>query len=326
MAETGRLYQHAPSRKLAREEIPLLDVSPLFVGDTAARAELVQRIRKACFETGFFYVHGTCVGDRCIRAALEATQAFFATPDDGAVKQGVHSAHSGGKRGWSPIFTEPAYQAGTQAHLESFDLGQDAPGAAPNAWPDLPGFRAAISEYYESVTRLGRALAEAFSILLNMDEGFINRHSTERAPRTMRLLHYPANDAPADGRNVGISAHTDFECFTIMHQTAAGLEVTDVNGDWCSAPAGIGSFTVIIGDMLERLSNGVLQATGHRVVNTPWQRYSMVLFFALDGDFEVAPLPQFTGPDSPARYLPVTQDAHIARELKRAYDNLSPET
>ena len=78
--------------------------------------------------------------------------------------------------------------------------------------------------------------------------------------------------------------------------------------------------------LLERLSNGVLQATGHRVVNTPWQRYSMVLFFALDGDFEVAPLPQFTGPDSPARYQPVTQDAHIARELKRAYDNLNPET
>jgi isopenicillin N synthase-like dioxygenase len=73
--------------------------------------------------------------------------------------------------------------------------------------------------------------------------------------------------------------------------------------------------------MLERLSNGALKATGHRVANTPWQRLSMVLFFALDGDYRVAPLPQFTGPGSPPRYPPVTQDDHIRNELDRAAAN-----
>jgi isopenicillin N synthase-like dioxygenase len=57
------------------------------------------------------------------------------------------------------------------------------------------------------------------------------------------------------------------------------------------------------------------------VVNTPWQRLSMVLFFALDGDYEVAPLPQFIGPETPAHYIPVTQGDHIRIELERAAAN-----
>ena len=76
--------------------------------------------------------------------------------------------------------------------------------------------------------------------------------------------------------------------------------------------------------MLERFSNGQLKATGHRVVNTPWQRFSMAFFFAVDGDYEVAPLPQLTSSGKPARYAPVTQDDHIKIELERAAANKTP--
>ncbi|MGB5487388.1 MAG: 2OG-Fe(II) oxygenase family protein, partial [Lysobacterales bacterium] len=194
-------------------------------------------------------------------------------------------------------------------------------GIEPNVWPDIPGFRDAVHAYYDAVTAMARTLGEVFSGMLGMERDFINRHSGERAPRTMRLLHYPANDAPVNERNVGIAAHTDFECFTIINQTASGLELTNADGEWCQAPSDIGTFTVMLGDMLERFSNGYLKATGHRVVNTPWQRFSMVLFFAVDGDYEVAPLEQFTSPDNPAHYAPVTQGEHIKFELARAAGN-----
>ena len=154
--------------------------------------------------------------------------------------------------------------------------------------------------------------------ILGVERNYINERSREKAPRTMRLLHYPANDAPVDKRNVGIAAHTDFECFTIMNQTATGLELTDVSGHWCEAPSDVGAFTVILGDMMERFSNGWLKPTGHRVVNTPWTRYSMILFFAVDGDYTVAALPRFVSTKNPARYDSVTQDEHIARELERS--------
>lgn len=252
----------------------------------APRDELELQIRDACLNSGFFYVHNSCVDEGVIKNALAA------------------------------------------AHVESFDLGQQLDekryrelGIEPNVWPDIPGFRVAVHAYYDAVTSMARALGEIFSGMLGMEWDFINRHSGERAPRTMRLLHYPANDAPVNDQNVGIAAHTDFECFTIINQTASGLELTNADGEWCQAPADIGTFTVMPGDMLERFSNGYLKATGHRVANTPWQRFSMVLFFAVDGDCEVAPLEHFTSPDNPARYAPVTQDQHIRIELERAAGN-----
>ncbi|MDX2416789.1 MAG: 2-oxoglutarate and iron-dependent oxygenase domain-containing protein [Xanthomonadales bacterium] len=328
MPGTEHLDQYAPSRALDRAQIPNLDLAPLFADDLAARDELEQQIRDACLNSGFFYVHNSCVDKGVIRNALAAAQAFFQMPDDGPVKQAVHCSLFGKKKGWGPMFGEPAYQPGTVAHVESFDLGQQLDerryrelGIEPNVWPDIPGFRDAVHAYYDAVTAMARTLGEAFSGMLGMERGFINRHSGERAPRTMRLLHYPANDAPVNERNVGIAAHTDFECFTIINQTASGLELTNADGEWCQAPSDISTFTVMLGDVLEHFSNGYLKATGHRVVNTPWQRFSMVLFFAVDGDYEVAPLEHFTSPDNPARYAPVTQGEHVRIELERAAGN-----
>jgi len=325
MPSTEQLDQSAAARTLDRDRIPNLDLQGLLSDDDAARSMLVEQIRSACLETGFFYVHNTCVGDDVVQRALAATRTFFALADDSPIKLDVHNEHASGLKGWTPIFGEPAYQKDTVAHVESFDIGQELTAdqyrslaIEPNIWPDVPGFREAILDYYEQATRLARALSEVFAEMLGVERDFFNERSREKAPRTMRLLHYPANDAPVDKRNVGIAAHTDFECFTIMNQTASGLELTDVSGHWCEAPSDIAAFTVVLGDMMERFSNGWLKATGHRVVNTPWTRYSMILFFAVDGDYEVAPLPRFISAENRAQYDPVTQGEHIARELERS--------
>ncbi|MFT5139227.1 MAG: isopenicillin N synthase-like dioxygenase [Lysobacterales bacterium] len=330
MAPTSDLNQSDPAYNLARDSIPNLDIAPLFTGDQSARNTLIEEIRAACLNTGFFYVYNSCVSDKLIQRALSSMAEFFNFEDHHPTKQKVHNRNFGGMKGWGPIFGEPAYQKDTIAHLESFDIGQQLQesqyrllGITPNCWPELSGFQTAILEYYDATTLLGRALAGVFSELLGEDRDFINKHSGENAPRTLRLLHYPENDVPADRRNVGISAHSDFECFTIMNQTAEGLELTNVDGKWFKAPSDLGSFTIIMGDMMERFSNGHFKATGHRVVNTPWTRYSMVLFFAIDGDFSVAPLPRFVSSKKPDRYGAITQDQHIEQEIKRATENHS---
>lgn len=325
MPSTEQLDHKAPSSRLDRDSIPNFDLQPLFSGSATERASLREKIKAACLETGFFYIHNTCVEDSVIDNTLEAMKTFFDLPDDSPTKQVIHNKYVNGLKGWTPIFEEPAYQKDTVAYLESFDISQELTaeqckevGIDPNIWPDLPGFRDAVLEYNKQVTQLGRAMSQAISEILGLDRNFINERSGIKAPRTMRLLHYPANDGPADDRNVGIAAHTDFECFTIMNQTAPGLELTNVDGQWCEAPSDIGTFTIILGDMTERFSNGWLKATGHRVVNTPWRRYSMILFFAIDGDYLVEPLPHFVSAKNPNHYDPVTQDDHIRREMERS--------
>ena len=96
---------------------------------------------------------------------------------------------------------------------------------------------------------------------------------------------------------VGISEHTDFECFTILHQTAPGLELKDLAGNWRVADVyrDQSKFTIIIADMMERWTNGWLRATPHRVGLAAHERLSLVRFNGLDPDASVAPLLRFTG-------------------------------
>ncbi|MGI9199862.1 MAG: 2OG-Fe(II) oxygenase family protein, partial [Woeseiaceae bacterium] len=143
---------------------------------------------------------------------------------------------------------------------------------------------------------------------------------------TMRLLHYAAEPAMDPQRNVGIAAHTDFECITLLYQTSAGLELLNTGGDWLDAPVREGRIVVLLGDMLERWTNGVFRASGHRVRNTPEQRYSIVQFFAVNADIEVEPLASFVSADSPPKYRAVRQEQHINDEVGRAQENARRET
>ena len=120
---------------------------------------------------------------------------------------------------------------------------------------------------------------------------------------------------------VGIAAHTDFECITLLYQTEPGLELFDARGRWVDAPVRNGRLVVLLGDMLERWTNGYLKATGHRVRDTRKQRFSIVMFVAANDDVTVAPLPRFISAENPARYGPVTQENHIDAEIRRAREN-----
>ena len=137
----------------------------------------------------------------------------------------------------------------------------------------------------------------------------------------MRLLHYAAEPDLNPHRDVGIAAHTDFECITLLYQTSAGLELLNTGGNWLNAPAKDGRIVVLLGDMLERWTNGMFKASGHRVRNTPELRYSIVQFIAVNRDVEVAPLPQFVTTAQPAKFTAIGQEEHIEAEIRRAQEN-----
>lgn len=47
-----------------------------------------------------------------------------------------------------------------------------------------------------------------------------------------------------------------------MHQDAPGLQfMSPESGEWIDAPVREGEFVVILGDVMERFTNGVLKAT-----------------------------------------------------------------
>lgn len=252
-------------------------------------------------------------------AVLASMRSFFSLPDDDAAKQRINVQHRPDTRGWMPLGGEPAYEAGTRARVESFDVGR--PGDAANAWPDIPAFRERTEALWSDFSCAGLALMEAIAATCSLPRDAFRAHCNTQELSTMRLLHYPGQDVPPGDGDVGISAHTDFECMTLLFQTAPGLELQDREGRWCEAPAGGGRAILLFGDMLETWTNGRVRATPHRVRMTSYPRFSTVLFFAVNAGVTVAPLPAFAGAGDPSRYPALDQRSHSAERLRRAEAN-----
>lgn len=320
------------NRSHPRVETPVIDAARLLANDARILAAESRKVLDACHSHGYFTVINTGIEQSLVDAVILQSNTLFALADDDPIKLAVHSGRTAGGMGWSELFNEPAYTPGTLAHMESFDCGpyrahiEQVKNAAelglyPSAWPDIEGFRSAVRDYWDRQHLLGNALYRAFADALAVSERFFDSRCGPAAPSTLRLIHYPENDLPADRKNVGISEHSDFECFTVIYQSAPGLELLDTNDTWVTAPVEPGHFIVMIGDMLERWSNGFLTATRHRVPNTSWTRNSIVMFFAANADCVVQPLKQYVNSSNPARFDPVTQAEHIAHEIEKAEDN-----
>jgi isopenicillin N synthase-like dioxygenase len=297
----------------------------LYEAEPAARLQAARQLGQACRDAGFFYLTGHRVADELVTRLLAQTRSFFALSTE--QKSELYIGKSKNHRGYVPPGEEVFY-GGARDQKESFDLCFESsddtlrelatnPFAGPNVWPDLPGFRESVSEYYRAVFELGRTLFRGFALAFELPEAFFDRY-VSAPPSQLRLLHYPDGPEAAEAA-IGIGAHTDYECFTILLSTAPGLEVMNGAGAWIDAPPLPGAFVVNIGDMLETFTNGELTATSHRVRKLSYERYSFPLFFSCDYDVEVAPLPRFVAPDRPPRYPSLIAGEHLYAQTVQSF-------
>ncbi len=320
MAEMAPLAQRGDF-----ERLPLVDVSGLRSPSLATRQEAARALDQAAQNAGFFYAveHGL---DGPLVGGLESAMAeFFALPQ--SAKDRYYIGGSRNHRGYVPPGEEVFY-AGSKDTKEAFDLSLDLPASdpdylagnrllGPNRWPsEVPRFQERVAAYYAAVTALGRRLLGGFLLALELPEDHFER-VLQKPPSQLRLIHYPfqasAEDAP------GIGAHTDYECFTILHATSPGLEVLNAKGTWVDAPPVPGAFVINIGDLLEVLSNGRWVSTAHRVRKVREERYSAPLFFNLDYDARIAPCPHLVARDGEARYPAVSAGEHLLAQTAQSF-------
>jgi isopenicillin N synthase-like dioxygenase len=286
--------------------VPTVDISGLRSSERAQRERVATEIGRAASEVGFFYVSGTGVDDELFDRMLAVTKEYFALPVEEKMRSyiGLSRCH----RGYVPV-GEEGVETGTPDLKEAFDTALDLPPddpdyvagnpmLGPNTWPDLPGFAEAVTAYYDAVLAVGHRLLWAFAVALGEDPDVFSRHAT-KTPSQLRLVHYPYNPDAEDGH--GIGAHTDYECFTLLKPTAPGLEVLNGAGEWIDVSPVDGTFVVNIGDMLELWTDGAFVATSHRVRKVVEERYSFPLFFNVDYQTEVKPLPQFAADGATTR-------------------------
>ncbi len=281
----------------------------------------------ASFERYGFTVLADCdIPGETIGRALADTRALFALPQ--AVKRAYGVPGGAGQRGYTPFGVETAKGADHYDLKEFWHVGRELPEGHPyralfgeNLWPaEIPEFRQDLTALYDALEALGRRILRAIARYLKLDDDFFAA-TVQDGDSILRLLHYPP--APAEGGGVRAAAHEDINTITLLlGAEEAGLEVLDHDGRWLAINPPAGSLVVNIGDMLQRLTNGVLPSTSHRVVNPAperrgFSRYSTPFFLHFAPDYLIQTLPSCITPDRPNRYLePITARDFLLQRLR----------
>ncbi len=307
--------------KIETANLPVIDLSGLFTGNADDLAEVASALGRAARTSGFFYITGHGVPQSLIDDTFAASKAFHEMPR--RYKMKYWSGFTTHHRGYVP-FEENGRKFPKEINFnEAWDMSFEAPAdhpdylagwrmTGPNIWPDLPGWKETVSRYYDAIFALGLKMMDALAQELGVDPKELTKHINCPTSQ-LRLLRYIENDMAATKDVVGIGAHSDFECFTILLQGAPGLQVMNAEDVWVEAPPLPGCFIVNIGDIFEAWSGGQFKSTQHRVNNIGHERYSMPLFFGLDYDSIVEPLEKFRTPETLKKYPPLKAGEHLMR-------------
>ncbi len=319
------------AKRMPFDEIPVVDLAPL--SGEGDRSEMARAIHHALRNTGFMYITNHGVPEELIREAFDMAARFFALPDE--QKMALHIGNSGvALRGYTEVFGENTDPDRTRDLKEVFDLGREArdgrirPFFGPNAWPEqLPEFGEVFTRYHDAMLDLAQRLMQGIALSLDLPAGVFDPELQEPVA-IQRVLHYPPQGAVRDDSLIGIGAHTDYGCLTILAQDkVGGLQVMTRDGDWISAPPISGTFIINIGDIMQRLTNDVYLANMHRVINTSGrERYSLPFFFDFDFDTVVVPMESCVTPDNPRKYDPVVSGEHKWQRYQASFPHLEKDT
>lgn len=311
--------------------IPIIDLGPSVGVSFGGRRAVAWEIHKACRETGFFLISNHQVSATLVASQFDFSKRFFDLPL--AARQHLHMANSPTHAGYEPVGGQTLDSDTPPDLKESFYVNQDLPEAHPyvrarlrgyggNLWPDLPGFREQMLAYYRAMDRLARHLMRLLAMSLDLEAVHFERYFACPSA-TLRLIKYPPHPANARANQLGAGAHTDWGSVTILAQDdIGGLEVENAAGEWVAAPPAPGTFTINLGDMFNRWTNGLYRSNLHRVLNNhaPGRdRYSIPYFFSPDHMARIDCLPSCTDADHPPLYPSCTAGEHLDEMFRRSY-------
>lgn len=298
--------------------VPELSLKQFTSGDGQSRAAFSHALSEGLRDYGFVVLIEHDVPVDLLGEAYRLAVDVFALPAE--EKRG----YAGGLRGYTPFGVEHAKDTTLPDLKEFWQIGHDPePGAppskfsAPNVWPARPAaFAAAFTRLFAALNDTGRQLLRALAPSLDLAEEYFEP-LVRRGDSVLRVLHYPPIPPDADPNAVRSAAHEDINLITILVAAKGkGLELLDRDGQWLPIVTEANALVVDSGDMMARLTNDVIPATTHRVVNANphASRYSMPFFMHPTAETSIACLPSCRGQG--ARYAPITAGDFLEQRLK----------
>ncbi|PJJ48459.1 isopenicillin N synthase family dioxygenase [Hymenobacter chitinivorans] len=311
------------------EEIPSLDLADFRSGDPERKARFVQQLGEAYQNIGFVALKNHGLTDEQTAALYNDVKAFFALPDD--AKQRYENPELAGQRGYISKGKEHAKGRNTGDLKEFFHVGQEVDDATDpigkeypaNIWPaEIPSFQQSTFTTYRTLEAAGKDVLRAIALYLNLPENYFD-DKVRNGNSILRPIHYfpieNPEEVPADA--VRAAEHGDINLITLlMGASADGLQVKRRDGKWIPITALPDQIVVNVGDMLQRLTNGVLKSTIHRVVNPPREkmnssRFSVPFFMHPRSEMSLAALESCVTPENPKKEADITAGEFLNERL-----------
>lgn len=311
------------------DEVPALDLADFDSGDPERKLKFVADLGAAYNNIGFVAIRNHYLTDALGDSLYATVKKFFALPDE--IKQRYELPGLAGQRGYIGKGKEHAKGRNTGDLKEFYHIGQQVEDDDPikaeypdNVWPaELPEMKGIGLEVYRQLERTGVQMLRAIALYLGLPEDFFDtkvRHGNS----ILRPIHYyPIADpdaVPADA--VRAAEHGDINLITLlMGASADGLQVLRRDGKWIPITALPEQLVVNVGDMLERLTNGKLTSTIHRVVNPPREkmnapRYSIPFFMHPRSEMSLAALENCVDAEHPKQWTDITAGAFLEQRLR----------
>nr|QCP71066.1 leucoanthocyanidin dioxygenase [Pohlia nutans] len=269
----------------AKVELPVIDMAGVEHG------VVVEQIRRACEQWGFFQVKNHGVDLQLMSRTQQVFREFFELPYEDRNKIRAVAEHDAlPDEGYGDRFgVKESNSANWSDRLRLYTF--PVSGRRYELWPQHPpSFRDTVEDYCEEADKLTSRISELISESLGLEPEFLNDYFAGRSQQVLQVNYYPP--CPQPDVTMGLRKHSDNNSITLLLQDATvGLQVKK-DDQWVTVKPVEGWFVVNVGDQIEILSNGRYRSVEHRAFVSAKPRMSIATFSAPADDTVVGPIPE----------------------------------
>lgn len=291
------LQSNPPHDGVPPLQLPTIDFEGLQSGGGDGRRVVVDQIRKAAHEWGFFRIVNHCIPLDTMDAMLAAVKRFHELPHE--EKAPFYTADRRRRVKFNCVLPERENDAACWRDLLSCSFHDDQldPEEIPEAC------RKEVVEYAKCMMEMREVMAELLSEALGLRSDFLSSMECMKS-QAVACLYYPK--CPEPDKTLGTHKHSDTTFLTLLMQDSlGGLQIIH-DDKWVDVPPVHGALIANVGDLMQIISNDKFISVEHRVVaQAVGPRISVASFFVPSmraAAKPFAPIKDLLSDETPAEY------------------------